>query len=602
MKHKIHLHSLFIWSLFAGIANAQSTIIPYPAFKDDPASTIFSVSVNGKPVYVHHLHRYNYVHFAFAGKAEITITVKEAVQSYKISPLSHNVAAKKGGRKISFSINEPRSYILRDVNAIKERLIIIADPLEEVVPDLKSKGVVNVSKLPGVNFNKNEDVSAAINKAIESLPNGSLLYFPAGRYSVAGTIKLKSYLDVYLEPGAELYKIPTSSNGLTILAANNLTNVKIFGRGRLTSGGREMRKKQPYGWMDMLDIYDSKNVVVEDLVFFNSPSANIWIDHSDSLQVYNVKLLSEPDNSNSDGIDMESSRNNTVDNVFMCITDDASNLATNTKQTQKDCENIEYTNVFYVNSEGTGAAVALAGGINKGGKAKNAYFENYDVVDAESFIRYMPSGGGDIDSIYVKNVRNEFLKDEGIWIELGGKTPEFKGIQGQIKNLFFDHIYLPGHTPRPNKILGWTNQGEVHTVSNIQWNHLYENGNLITDPKQSNFNINEFINNVSFTATPTALVNLKAVNTDNNGYIEFTRSQVFEQPLAVNYKIRGNAKNGTDYSLLSGQITIPANAASVQLPIKRVSKAGKDPLQAIILLKRGEGYVIDKYYIATVNL
>lgn len=408
-------------------------------------------------------------------------------------------------------------------------------------------------------------------------------------------------MNAYLAPGAEISKIPTSSDKFTMLSATKVTNVKITGRGRLNGSGRLVRKKTNYGWMHMLLVYECKDIVIEDITLFNSPSANIWVEYADNIQVYNTKLLAEPGFSNTDGIDMTSSTNSKVDNVFMCITDDASNLATDTTHPQKDTENIEYTNLFYCNSEGTGAPIALSGGIRKGGNVKNCYFENYDVVWSESANRYTPRYGGDIENIWMNNVRCEGLKYQGLIISMQSSyswDPDFKGVLGNIKNLYFDYLILPGGMLRQNRLSGCMLDGEAHTISNVEFNNVYLDGALVTDIKSGNFQTNEYTSNINFTSKPTNLVN---TTTEGNSSVVFTRTVVNDKPLIINYKVRGNANNGIDYKMLSGQITIPANEASARLVITVIKKSSSN-LQAIILLKRGEGYVIGSRYISTVNL
>ena len=70
---------------------------------------------------------------------------------------------------------------------------------------------------------------------------------------------------------------------------------------------------------------------------------------------------------------------------------------------------------------------------------------------------------------------------------------------------------------------------------------------------------------------PTVTVDLTDNNTGegNNsvGTIRFTRDPISPLPLSINYGVAGVALHGTDYQQLSGQITIPAGAASAEVTI-----------------------------------
>jgi len=73
--------------------------------------------------------------------------------------------------------------------------------------------------------------------------------------------------------------------------------------------------------------------------------------------------------------------------------------------------------------------------------------------------------------------------------------------------------------------------------------------------------------------TPTPLVSVTAFDSTaaetglNPGVFRFTRSVASATPLTVTYTIAGNAQNGLDYVLLSGSVTIPADAAFVDVTV-----------------------------------
>ena len=86
---------LFIFILSVSL-NAALTV--YPNTPNAVVSGVFSVRVNETPIQVRDYMDYHYTHFAFDGSIELTITASEAINTYKISPLSLG-AARTGFRR-----------------------------------------------------------------------------------------------------------------------------------------------------------------------------------------------------------------------------------------------------------------------------------------------------------------------------------------------------------------------------------------------------------------------------------------------------------------------------------------------------------------------
>ena len=127
-------------------ANMKSDdmLITYPTSELSQPSSTYSVTVNGQPIVAEKYNSVSYVHFAFAGIANIEITAKENIQKYTLSPKRYNLKSTNNGNKISFSIAVPRKMILHQVNALEEKLFIFADPLEDNPPALGQPNVKNI--------------------------------------------------------------------------------------------------------------------------------------------------------------------------------------------------------------------------------------------------------------------------------------------------------------------------------------------------------------------------------------------------------------------------------------------------------------------------
>lgn len=69
----------------------------------------------------------------------------------------------------------------------------------------------------------------------------------------------------------------------------------------------------------------------------------------------------------------------------------------------------------------------------------------------------------------------------------------------------------------------------------------------------------------------------------NNGTFVITRTGPTTSPLPVSYTVTGTATNGTDYALLSGDVTIPAGESSVTLTVTPTDDATVEPVENVTL-------------------
>ncbi|WP_208346442.1 glycosyl hydrolase family 28 protein, partial [Aetokthonos hydrillicola] len=296
----------------------------FPTPKTAQKSSTYAVTVNGKPVFVHKYNSINYVHFAFAGIAELEVSYKDRIKSYTLSPKSINIPSRKNGKIISFSLNVPRKLILHKVNELDEQLYILADPLEDNSPKLSDDNVTNLLKY-GVDSTGTNDVTDKIQQAINEVSaRKGVLYIPPGVYKTK-QLNLKSNMTLYLAEGSvlEATKEINPSYGQGVLQLENVSNVKIMGRGVLKGNGSYWRPRG--GWYSLIKMLNTNNVLLQDIIILDSLINNVWIQYSENIIVYNVKILTDPKPTwfNADGFDFWSSRNITVDNVLYKSTDDA---------------------------------------------------------------------------------------------------------------------------------------------------------------------------------------------------------------------------------------------------------------------------------------
>jgi len=596
------------------VASPESIVINYPILKSATPSNIYSVTVNGSPVFVEKYNSLSYVSFAFAGKVEINITVKEPVQNYTLSPKRYNIPSRQNGNTIKFSLTIPRKLIIHKVNSLDEKLFIFAEPLEANQPNLSDSKVTNIMAY-GVDNRGEIDGTENIQKAIDDVANvQGVLYFPPGIYKTK-QLNLKSNITLYLASGSML-KATTEINpsyGQGLLNLKDVNHVKIRGRGMIHGNGSYWRPRG--GWYSLIDAENSSDIVLEDIILQDSCVANVWIGNSENWQIYNVKILADAqDFVNTDGFDFWSSRNITVDNVLYLGTDDATSQGGDKKGYIKDNENINIVNsVFYG-----------GGGFKLGTSAEqdviqNITYENIDVVYADNFSGLWPVTGANFQNIFFKNIRVEDILDAPkgwgsadlfqwrIMVASWEPTSSPNNL-GYIRNVYVYNLTVDDHGGKNSVFQGYDSQ---HDISNVTFDNLYVEGKLALSPKDAYFDIaNQYVD-LKFTSSNPKIVNITAKNlyasrSGDAGQFRITRTGDTSQALTVKYTIRGTAKNGTDYQTIPNTVTIPTGATEATITIQPQNNTKQEELKTVLLslenLPNSTDYMLGPDFHAVVNI
>ncbi|XP_047322641.1 probable polygalacturonase [Impatiens glandulifera] len=189
---------------------------------------------------------------------------------------------------------------------------------------------------------------AAINE-IERLKRvgGTLLYIPAGVY-LTETFNLTSHMTLYLAKDAV---IKASQDTINWPLVNPLPT---YGRGRERPGGRYISfihgdglqdviitgengtiEGQGSVWWNMwrqrtlqftrpnlLEFMNSKEIIISNVIFKNSPFWNIHPVYCSNVVIQNVTILAPRDSPNTDGIDPDSSSNICIEDLYVSTGDD----------------------------------------------------------------------------------------------------------------------------------------------------------------------------------------------------------------------------------------------------------------------------------------
>jgi polygalacturonase len=327
--------------------------------------------------------------------------------------------------------------------------------------------------------------TAAIRKAIEACgkAGGGAVFFPAGTYKT-GAIQMISNLTLDIDAGAtvrfeaNLQEYPLvkgryeGTEALTpapLIGGENLQNITITGRGTLTTDNAEWvkatnnpaartvweeiqqrlekgetvpeadyRKAAPYFRPSFIRPMNSKNVLIENVHIVGSSMWTLHILYCENVTIRNVIVETYPGR-NTDGVDIDSSREVRISDSYFSTGDDAiclkSGKDADGRRVNKPTENVAITNVTVqrghgavvlgsetagsirnvvasnVVSQHTDKGVRIKSGRARGGVVENIRFDNWIIED--------PAGAAiEVTNYYTK------VPDEPV----SARTPIFRNI------------------------------------------------------------------------------------------------------------------------------------------------------------------------------
>ncbi|WP_183558730.1 glycoside hydrolase family 28 protein [Mucilaginibacter sp. SP1R1] len=215
------------------------------------------------------------------------------------------------------------------------------------------------------------DNAVAIQKAIDACTKagGGKVIIPAGNTFMSGPFNLKSNIQLEVEVNAKLIansneKVYQKSafrdnkgEGTIWIGGENLSNVTICGGGTIDGNGisfmgaelDDSYELKPFNIIDprphLLTIVGGKNIRIRDLTIRNSAYWTVHLVGCDDVAIDNLTLLNSLKVRNSDGIDLDHSKNVRISNCYIESGDDCICLK-NRREYEEfgPCENITVSN------------------------------------------------------------------------------------------------------------------------------------------------------------------------------------------------------------------------------------------------------------------
>jgi len=363
-------------------------------------------------------------------------------------------------------------------------------------------GLLNVKDYGAAADGKTKDTEA-IGKAIHACAEagGGTVYFPAGTY-LTGPIRLQSNITLHIAPGATLLfsddfdDYPTEivrwGSGVLchgyspLIYGYRVNNVAIVGRGTINGQGGKWWKAfaakrhkdyQPTTkrekefaalnkglqgsgqWLTqflrptLMEFIECENILIEGVTLRNSPLWNIHPVFCKTVTIHNVTILAPHDSPNTDGIDIDSSRDVHVSNCHIDCGDDCIVLKSGEDEDGRrvgiPTETVAITNCTMNRTTGLVFGSEMSGGIRNVTVANCAFQNSVRGIE----FRTRRGRGGVVENIAINNIAMENVKSvmkinvsyRAIWDKKDDAIayPVTEGTP-RIRNVIIDNIIASG--------------------------------------------------------------------------------------------------------------------------------------------------------------
>ena len=397
----------------------------------------------------------SFAYFDMQGTVTVTITCPETIRSAKVLPSSLNLTPVVQGKSLRLTFTEPKPVTIEVNGNWVGALHLFANPPETNAPKPGDPNVLYFG--PGIH-----EVShvAVTNGQTVYVAGGAVVrgvIYPDEKFGISGYSGLRTYSPTFLLRG---------------------TNITFRGRGivdgsRCTTHARNLISVQ------------GRDINLEGVILRDSSTWTIPIRRSDYVTVRNVKLLGY--RANSDGIDICSSRDVTVERCFIRTLDDL--IVVKTDQRQGEARRIVARDCVLWNE----VAHALSIGAELREDVDDVLFSNCDVIHDKG--REWTLRVYHCDSARISNVRFENIRIEesprliSLWIGKAFWTRD--DARGHIDGVTFQNITAAAQ-PLAVELKGFD---DTHAVENVIFQNVVVNGQPLAAEQVK---ANAFVRGVTF--------------------------------------------------------------------------------------------------------
>lgn len=325
--------------------------------KDAPSTTDFTVSADGRPVFIYDTKVAAIAMFGLAGRSELRVKPRAKFHDVVIRPLSRNIQPVITNGEIIFTLTAPVQLSLELDGNLERPLFIFANPPEQ---------------------------------RPEKLDAPNLKYFAPGKIYRADKIALTNGQTLYLAGGAVVQGY---------LRASNAANFKVVGPGVLDGSYRQTNKTA------MVQFTRCQNVELRDVAILDSFGWTVHLHGSSNVLVAGIKQVGW--RANSDGVDIDACRDVRVENCFLRNADDCVAIKSTKRKDGFDLvENIAVRRTSFWNTAGNAMEIGFE---LRGRSVSNVRFEDCDILHNLNGAAFSIHNG---DRAQVENVRYDNIRVE----------------------------------------------------------------------------------------------------------------------------------------------------------------------------------------------
>ncbi|MDR2039670.1 MAG: endo-polygalacturonase [Bacteroidales bacterium] len=476
MKNKIWL-LILIACISCSCANKDNHIKIYPAPEGEELSTAYEVKVEGEKIPVYQARiapeddrsrwlamddkansalyhdTASFAYFDMNGPVKISVSVDSKIRSAKILPSSLGMVPDINGNTISFNLDQPRKLTIEINDDWIHCLHIFANPFETDIPEKDDPDVIyfgpGIHEISHLRVSDNKTVYIAGGAVVRAIID------PEEKYWISSYSGLRGYT-----PTLELRG----------------KNIKVRGRGILDATGCTTHAR------NMINI-KGENIEVEGIILRDPSTWTIPIFSAENVTVNNIKILGY--RANSDGIDICSSHDITVNDCFIRTLDDL--VVVKTLNHEGPAGRILVQDCVLWNE----VAHALSIGAELTNNVDQVTFRNCDVIHdqgREWALRIFHSDAATISNIRFEDIRiEESRRFISLW--LGEAVWSKDQERGNIHDVVFKNIHASGRSPD----IELKGHDREHKISRVLFENVSFNGNPVS---QDNMIIQGFVEDI----------------------------------------------------------------------------------------------------------